>query len=239
MVWAAIFAAVIPSELKRNADARDITAGGILSSNPFSVSLRTSTAENPWHHWRSAETFARWDTTPEGLKPLVEPSRRLSAVISFANHSGAIDTAKNAFFFLLCIANFLGIVSINCAINSCHRRHVLAWRRDTLRRNSEQHLTPPQLATLKQNSSGKKCKERVCQMLQLAATKYQVRASLQITLICNKWHNRLPVIGQRGSVSKATSCCNKIPSHTTASKKYKKSQFCVKKYQVRARLHFV
>ena len=171
MVWAAIFAAVIPSELKRNADARDTTACGVLSSNPFSVSLRTSTAENPWHHWRSAENLARWDTTPEGSKPLVGAARGLSAVISSADHSGAIDTAKNAFFFLLCIANFLGIVSINCAINSCHRRHVLAWRRDTPRRNSEQHLTPLQLATFKQNNSGKKCKERVCQMLQLAIKK--------------------------------------------------------------------
>ena len=178
MVGAADSAAVTPSELKRSADARDTTACGVLSNNPFLVSLRTSTAENPWHHWRSAENLFRWDTTPEGLTPLAEPSRALSEAISSADHSGATDTAKNVFFSLLCIANFLSIVSINRAISLCHRRHVLAWRRDTLRRNSEQHLTPLQLATFKQNSSGKKCKERVCQMLQLAVKKYQVRAEL-------------------------------------------------------------
>lgn len=217
MVWAADSAAVTVSGIKGNADARDTTARGILSRNPFLVSLRTLTTENPWHHWRSAETFVRWETTPEGLTRLVKASRSLSAAISSANHSGAIDTAKHAVFSLLCIANFLGIVSINCAISLCHRRHVLAWRRDTLRRNSGQHLTPLQLATLKQNNSGEKCKERVRQMLQLAVKKYQVRAPLQITLLCNKWHNRLPVISQRGFVSKITFSCNKIPSHTTAS----------------------
>ncbi|MAA76999.1 MAG: hypothetical protein CML73_03065 [Rhodobiaceae bacterium] len=181
MVGAADSAAVTASEIKGNAPVRSTTNHGILSNNPFLVSLRTLTTENPWHHWRSAETFARGASTWQGLTPLVVACGSLSTVISAANDSGAIDTAKNAFFSLLCSANFFGIVVINCMISLCHRRHVLAWRRDTLRRNGRQHLS--------QIIQGKSIKNRVYQMLQSEIKEYQVTIKLhllQLRIIVNK-----------------------------------------------------
>jgi hypothetical protein len=181
MVWAADSAAVTVSGIKGNAAARNTTACGILSRNPFLVSLRTLTAEIPCHHWRSAEMLARWGSTRKRVEALAEALRSLSAVISSANHSGAIDTTKNAFFSLLCLAKFCGIVIINCMISLCHRRHVLAWHRDTLRRNGRQHLN--------QIVQDKSIKNRVYQMLQSDIKEYQVTIQLhllQLRIIVNK-----------------------------------------------------
>ena len=181
MVGAADSAAVTASEIKGNAAARSTTNQGILSRNPFLVSLRTSTAERPCRHWRSAEMLARWGNTRKRVNALVGDPRNLSAVINPANHSDAIDTAKNAFFSLLYLAKFCGIVVINCMISLCHRRHVLAWRRDTLRRNSKQHLN--------QIIQGKNTKNRVYQMLQSDIKEYQVTIKLhllQLRIIVNK-----------------------------------------------------
>lgn len=102
----------------------------ILSNNPFSVSPRTSTAENPCKHWRPAETVVRGASTWQGLKLLTEAPGSLSAAISAPNQSGPAGLSVGAEFSLLCLAILAGIVSTNGTNGLRHPRHVLTWLSD-------------------------------------------------------------------------------------------------------------
>jgi len=84
----------VPNQ-RRNARARDYNTAAIPSRNPFSVSPRTSSAENTCEHWRPSKTLSRGDTTREGVRRLPEASRSLSRPITRTNHSIASAYQSN------------------------------------------------------------------------------------------------------------------------------------------------
>lgn len=127
-------------------------SAAILSNNPFSVSRRTFTAENPCKHWRSAETAARCASTWQGSKRLTEPSRGLSRLISSADQwagaglwasTGTGLWASAEFSLLLALILSL-ILVINSLASLCHSRRVLARLDDTFRRCGFVHILAAQ-----------------------------------------------------------------------------------------------
>ena len=110
------------------------------STNPFSVSRGTFTAENPCKHWRSAETAARCGSAWQGVKRLTEPPRGLSGLISSADQWAGAGLWVGAEFFLLLALILSLILAINLLASLCHSRRVLARLDDTSRRCSFVHI---------------------------------------------------------------------------------------------------
>jgi len=76
----------VPNQ-RGNARTRAYRIAATLSSNPFSVSPRTLSAENTCEHWKPAEMLSKGDTTRERVWRLLEASRSLSAAITRAYQS--------------------------------------------------------------------------------------------------------------------------------------------------------